>query len=96
MSGNSKDTQDTERFHEGKANSHDLLDSKDSRSIANRLAGAEHDEQKPDPRSKETRRVHEDATLPARAHGNEPSRGAKIDQQLREEEEDELRNKRKA
>lgn len=28
-----------------------------------------------------------DATLPARAHGNEPSRGAKIDQQLREEEE---------
>jgi hypothetical protein len=27
-----------------------------------------------------------DATAPAKAHGNKPSRGAEIDQELREEE----------
>jgi hypothetical protein len=31
--------------------------------------------------------------MPARAHGNEPSKGAKIDQELREEEEAELARK---
>jgi hypothetical protein len=41
-------------------------------------------------------RRREDATLPARAHGNEPSKGAKIDQQIREEEEAELKRKGKA
>jgi hypothetical protein len=68
----------------------------DSRSIANKLASHEHDRQKGDSVSKETRLLQKDATLPAKAHGNEPSRGAKIDQQLREEEEEELRNKGKA
>lgn len=32
----------------------------------------------------------------ARAHGNEPSRGAKIDAQLQAEEEEELKRKGKA
>lgn len=38
---------------------------------------------------------HKDATLPARSHGNEPSKGAKIDQELKEEEEEYLRKKGK-
>jgi hypothetical protein len=46
--------------------------------------------------SLEDRQAKQDATLPARAHGNEPSKGAKIDQQLREEEEAELKAKGKA
>ena len=44
----------------------------------------------------ETELLKKDATLPARAHGNEPSRGAKIDQELREEEEELLRKKDEA
>jgi hypothetical protein len=32
-------------------------------------------------------------TLQAKNHGNEPSKGAKIDQELREEEEAELKKK---
>jgi hypothetical protein len=40
--------------------------------------------------------LQQDATLPARSHGNEPSKGAKIDQMLKEEEEEELRRKGKA
>jgi hypothetical protein len=34
--------------------------------------------------------------LQAKAHGNEPSRGAKVDAQLQEEEEAELKRKGKA
>jgi hypothetical protein len=44
----------------------------------------------------QARQFKQDATLPARAHGNEPSKGAKIDQELREEEEAELKAKGKA
>jgi hypothetical protein len=46
--------------------------------------------------SVETQRVKQDPTLPARAHGNEPSRGAKIDAQLQAEEEEYLQNKGRA
>jgi hypothetical protein len=46
--------------------------------------------------SLDEQRRQKDATLPARAHGNEPSKGAKIDQELREEEEAELKRKGKA
>ncbi|KAF2010087.1 hypothetical protein BU24DRAFT_414525 [Aaosphaeria arxii CBS 175.79] len=83
-----------ERFHEGKENSHLALDSKDERSIANKLAREEQRSEEAN-LSEEARLGQEDATLPARAHGNEPSRGAKIDQELREEEEEYLRNKGK-
>lgn len=34
-----------------------------------------------------------DSTLPARSHGNEPSKGAKIDQELQEEEEELLKKR---
>jgi hypothetical protein len=39
--------------------------------------------------------LEKDATAPAKAHGNKPSRGAVIDQEIREEEEAELRAKGK-
>lgn len=34
-----------------------------------------------------------DSTLPAKMHGNEPSKGAKVDQQLQEEEEELLKKR---
>lgn len=78
---------DAERYKEGKPNSHLAQDSKDERTIANKLAREEMRSDDPGFKSAEHERLAKDATLPARAHGNEPSRGAKIDQQLREEEE---------
>jgi len=79
-------TEENERFHEGNANSHDNNDSKDNRTIANKLASKSKEDNEDSPKSIEKQRLDEDATLPARAHGNEPSRGAKIDQEIREEE----------
>ncbi|KAF2672509.1 hypothetical protein BT63DRAFT_477271 [Microthyrium microscopicum] len=88
-----QENQDAERFHEGTSNSHQANDSKDSRSIANKLAAAEHEEAKDDPKSREKKLLDQDATLPAKAHGNKPSRGAEIDQEIREEEEAILQKK---
>ncbi|OAL54604.1 hypothetical protein IQ07DRAFT_640109 [Pyrenochaeta sp. DS3sAY3a] len=85
------------RFHEGQENSHKALDSKDERSIANKLAREEKREDEEDEKlSEEDKLSKQDATLPALSHGNKPSRGAVIDQQLREEEEAELKRKGKA
>ena len=85
------------RFHEGKENSHLANDSKDERSIKNKLEREEKREKEGDNGlSREEELSKQDATAPARLHGNEPSKGAKIDQQLREEEEEELRRKGKA
>ncbi|KAK0372264.1 hypothetical protein CLIM01_10376 [Colletotrichum limetticola] len=89
------ETNNAERFHEGKEHSHLATDSKDERSIANRLAAEEKKNKEGDEEeSLETRLGKEDATLPAKLHGNKPSRGAEIDKQLQEE--DELRLKQKA
>ncbi|KAJ4368449.1 hypothetical protein N0V83_006806 [Neocucurbitaria cava] len=88
-----------QRFHEGKEHSHKANDSisEDERTIANKLAREEKREQEDDePKTEEDRLRKEDATLPAKAHGNKPSRGAVIDQQLRDEEEEELKRKGKA
>ena len=68
----------------------------DERSIANKLEREEKRENESEDKSLEDRQREQDATLPARAHGNEPSKGAKIDQELREEEEAELKRKGKA
>lgn len=68
----------------------------DERSIANKLereAKREHEEE--NRLSEEQRASQLDSTLPAKLHGNEPSKGAKIDQELKEEEEAELRRKGK-
>jgi hypothetical protein len=68
----------------------------DERSIKNKLEREEKRENESEDVSLDEQRRQQDATLPARAHGNEPSKGAKIDQQIREEEEAELKRKGKA
>ncbi|KAF1993178.1 hypothetical protein P154DRAFT_625626 [Amniculicola lignicola CBS 123094] len=83
-----------ERFHEGKVNSHKANDSKDERSIANRLAKQELEEDgNAKNLSEEDRLAQKDPLAPARLHGNEPSKGAKIDAEIQAEEEAELRKK---
>ncbi|OAL29560.1 hypothetical protein AYO22_01974 [Fonsecaea multimorphosa] len=82
-------------YGEGQKNSHLGNDSKDQRSIANRLAAsgpqntpsnASDNSSSGKPKSAETRAAEVDATAPARMHGNEPSRGAQIDKELQDEE----------
>ncbi|KAF2451311.1 hypothetical protein P171DRAFT_425826 [Karstenula rhodostoma CBS 690.94] len=91
-----KQAQEEARFHEGKQNSHLAQDSKDERSIANKLEREAKREKEPENQlSEEDRASQLDSTLPAKLHGNEPSKGAKIDQQLKEEEDEELRRKGK-
>jgi hypothetical protein len=81
-------------YNEGQVNSHKNLDSKDERSIANKLAAEERKgEPEDDP---ETALSKKDPTLPAKMHGNEPSKGAKIDAELQAEEEELLKKKGKA
>jgi len=67
-----------------------MVDSKDQRSIANTLAAAE----------KEHKEEREEGvvrpTSIARSHGNEPSKGAKIDEELQREDEEYLKRKGKA
>ncbi|KAK2627749.1 hypothetical protein QTJ16_002395 [Diplocarpon rosae] len=84
------------RFHEGKENSHKANDSKDERTIANKLAREAKREGEDEEESEETKALKKDPTLPAKMHGNEPSKGAKIDAQIQAEEEEELRRKGKA
>lgn len=62
----------------------------DERSIANRLAAA-HDQNDPSDGSGKKKTAEQkagelDPTLPAKMHGNEPSRGAKIDKKIDDEE----------
>ncbi|KAI0447291.1 hypothetical protein F4803DRAFT_364838 [Xylaria telfairii] len=83
-----------ERYEEGVENSHLPNDSKDERSIANRLANEELNRKEED--DPETAALKKDPTLPAKLHGNEPSKGAKIDSDLQAEEEEYLRRKGKA
>ncbi|KAF8664614.1 hypothetical protein AX16_000713 [Volvariella volvacea WC 439] len=68
------------------------FDPLDKRSITERIAAAA-------PHTdihEENRRTVSDPLAPARAHGNEPSRGAKVDAQLKAEEAEMLKNKGKA
>ena len=53
-----------ERFKEGKENSHKALDSKDERSIANKLAREEHRQKEPEPKDFEKVQLEQDARLP--------------------------------
>ncbi|KAH8121236.1 hypothetical protein ACSS6W_010689 [Trichoderma asperelloides] len=86
--------ENAERYNEGQPGSHIGNDSKDQRSIANRLAAEERKSEPGDDR--ETALSKEDPTLPAKMHGNEPSRGAKVDAQIAADEEEYLRRKGKA
>lgn len=82
-----------EPYHEGKENSHNTNDSKDQASLKNNLARAEHDHKKADYKSPETVQLQQDPTKPAQMHGNEPSKGAKIDAEIKAEEEEILKKK---
>lgn len=67
---------------------------RDQRSLANRLAAAS---SKADASTDgDKSKTVTDPLAPAREHGNEPSRGAKIDADIKAEEEEMLRNKGKA
>ncbi|KAJ5101885.1 hypothetical protein NUU61_004107 [Penicillium alfredii] len=86
-----------ERYKEGVHGSHKNLDSKDERSIANKLASQE---KKPNPShhhnnefNDEAELSKQDPTKPAKLHGNAPSKGAKIDAELQQEDEQRLREK---
>ncbi|POS75162.1 hypothetical protein DHEL01_v206448 [Diaporthe helianthi] len=97
MSGNADQKHDDQPvpYEEGKENSHLDNDSKDERSIANRLAAAK-DQNDPEDGSGKKKTAEQiageqDPTLPAKMHGNEPSRGAKIDKSIEDEEAEILR-----
>ena len=66
---------------------------RDNRTLSNRQASAEKtaqiEEANPNPRE------IEDPLKAAKSHGNAPSRGAKIDAQIQQEEEEELSRKGK-
>ncbi|KAF2719077.1 hypothetical protein K431DRAFT_273507 [Polychaeton citri CBS 116435] len=83
-----------DRFHEGQPHSHLANDSKDERSIANKLAreGQREKEGEAEP-SFEVLQSKKDSTLPAKSHGNEPSKGAKVDQEIEDEEAEILKKK---
>ncbi|KAI1181149.1 hypothetical protein F4777DRAFT_526076 [Nemania sp. FL0916] len=85
-----------ERYEEGVENSHLPNDSKDERSIANRLANEERKLHRKEEEDPETAALKKDPTAPAKMHGNEPSKGAKVDANLQAEEEEYLRRKGKA
>ncbi|KAL3472822.1 hypothetical protein BJX99DRAFT_261889 [Aspergillus californicus] len=89
--------QDQERYEQGEKGSHKTIDSKDQRSIANRLAAQS---KEADPTHHHNRDIQPEAELskqnptkPAVLHGNEPSKGAKIDRELQEDDEMRLREK---
>lgn len=81
----------------GQYGSHKNLDSKDQRSMANKLASQEgksdlsHHHNKP--ADQEAEFSKDDPTKPAKMHGNAPSKGAKIDAELQAEDEQRLREK---
>ncbi|KAI0169809.1 hypothetical protein GGR52DRAFT_551683 [Hypoxylon sp. FL1284] len=83
------------RYQEGMEHSHLPNDSKDERSIANRLDNEERKLNRKEQDDPETSASKKDPTLPAKLHGNEPSKGAKVDADLRSEEEEYLKNKGK-
>jgi len=90
---NHSEGHDATRFEEGQEHAHLPNDSKDSRTIANRLANEEQKSEHEDPLEEAKRN---DPTLAARLHGNKPSRGAKIDAQIQAEEQEYLERKGKA
>ncbi|KAI0033826.1 hypothetical protein K488DRAFT_46815 [Vararia minispora EC-137] len=75
-------------YHAGTRHAHQDLDPKDERTLANRLRHQEmhgHDEAEPN--------TVTDPLKPALDQGHQPSRGAQIDKELQEEDEEILRKK---
>lgn len=63
---------------------HNRLDKTDERSISNNLKAAEEAEKKE--KAADEAKAAEKPTDAAKAHGNEPSKGAKIDEKIEDEE----------
>lgn len=61
--------------------------------MKNRLDRQQKRYQEPDEKELDVQRAQKDPTLPAQVHGNEPSKGAKIDKELKEEEDEILKKK---
>ncbi|KAJ2906526.1 hypothetical protein MKZ38_001169 [Zalerion maritima] len=76
------------------AHAHDKHDPKDQRSINNRAAAEKRETESTG--DKEAEMSKKNPKLPAQIHGNEPSKGAKVDAELQAEEEEELKKKGKA
>lgn len=90
-------TQDTRpRYEKGQKHSHIDIDSKDQRSIANKLAAEEQGKHQKKEDNMEEMRSKSDPRKPAEMHGNQPSKGAIIDAQLKAEDEAQLKKKGKA
>ncbi|KAG8919305.1 hypothetical protein FRC02_001755 [Tulasnella sp. 418] len=82
-----------ERYAEGKPNAHSDTDSKDQRTLSNRLAAA----QKAEAEEEESNDAEfKPPTQVARDHGNKPSRGAVVDEEIMNDEAEYLKNKGKA
>ncbi|GAD93167.1 hypothetical protein NFIA_073930 [Paecilomyces variotii No. 5] len=83
-----------QRYKEGQPHSHQPNDSKDERSIANRLAREEQRERRHEESfNPEAELSKQDPTKVASLHGNQPSRGAQVDKELQEDDEQRLREK---
>ncbi|CAH7666499.1 hypothetical protein BY996DRAFT_6431464 [Phakopsora pachyrhizi] len=88
-SRNQSDQSKTNRYEEGKVGSHQSDDPKDQRSIANRLEAKIRESSKPqetDEKDPNVLRKTQNPTDLAKEHGNEPSKGARIDEQIKFEE----------
>ncbi len=99
------------RYQAGKGNAHNLLDSKDQRTIKNQLAAAETASETQllesssvsfrvyviqlADKTDDNSRTVEDPLEPAQSHGNDPSRGAEIDAEIKADEEEYLHRKKK-
>ncbi|KAJ5199867.1 hypothetical protein N7491_009336 [Penicillium cf. griseofulvum] len=89
--------QERARYAEGLPQSHKNLDSKDNRTIVNKLASQEkktdtshHQHNEYDAEAELSKR---DPTKPAVTHGNAPSKGAQIDAELKADDEQRMQEK---
>ncbi|RFU32084.1 hypothetical protein B7463_g4273, partial [Scytalidium lignicola] len=78
-------------WNPGKEESHRPNAMQDERSIEERMQRQERPNE-----INEGELSRQDPTLPAKLHGNEPSKGAKIDAELQAEDQEELRRKGRA
>jgi hypothetical protein len=69
----------SQRFEEGTEHAHSLIDSKDERSLANNIAAAQKAEKEQEIEDNKPAPL---PTAAAEAHGNKPSKGATIDEQI--------------
>jgi len=89
-----KDKHPRKKHDEEQQHVYEDIESEDERGIGNKLAAMHaHSRQLPDPPRADPK---VDPLGPATAHGNEPSKGAKVDAELKEEEEELLKRKGKA